>query len=89
MGPRLFRKANPGAQQAGEPRATGLRALWLIDLKSWVLTISELLYFLGALADETCKTRENSNFLKKGKIVISIKTRNFSRSRMTKRISPL
>ena len=26
-----------------------------------------------------CKTRENSNFLKKGKIVISVKIRNFSR----------
>ena len=36
-----------------------------------------------------CKTRENSNFLKKGKIVISVKIRNFSRSRMTKRTSPL
>ena len=31
-----------------------------------------------------CKTRENSNFLKKGKIVISVKIQNFSRSRMTK-----
>ena len=31
-----------------------------------------------------CKTRENSNFFKKGKIVISVKIRNFSRSRMTK-----
>ena len=36
-----------------------------------------------------CKTRENSNFLKKGKIVISIKIRNFSRSWMIKRTSPL
>ena len=36
-----------------------------------------------------CKTRENSNLWKKGKIVISVKTRNFSRSRMTKRISSL
>ena len=37
-----------------------------------------------------CKTRENSNFLKNGKIVILVKIRNlFSRSRMTKRISPL
>ena len=34
-----------------------------------------------------CKTRENSNFLKKGKIVILIKIQNFSRSRMMKRIS--
>ena len=36
-----------------------------------------------------CKTRENSNFLKKGKIVISVKIRNFSRFRMMKRTSPL
>ena len=36
-----------------------------------------------------CKTRENSNFLKKGKMVILVKVRNFSRFRMTKRISPL
>ena len=36
-----------------------------------------------------CKTRENSNFLKKGKMVILIKIQNFSRSRITKRTSPL
>ena len=37
-----------------------------------------------------CKTQENSNFLKKGKIVFSVKkTQNFSGSRMTKRISLL
>ena len=36
-----------------------------------------------------CKTRENSNFLKKGKMVISVKTRNFCISRMTKRTSSL
>ena len=36
-----------------------------------------------------CKNQENSNFLKKSKIVISVKIRNFSRSRMTKRTSPL
>ena len=37
-----------------------------------------------------CKTRENSNFLKKGKMVISIKIRNFfSRSRMMKQTLPL
>ena len=39
--------------------------------------------------NEACKTRENSNFLKNGKMVISVKTQNFSRSRMTKWISPL
>ena len=36
-----------------------------------------------------CKTRENFNFLKKGKIVILIKIRNFSKSWMTKRTSLL
>ena len=36
-----------------------------------------------------CETQENSNFLKNGKIVISVKIQNFSRSRMTKRTSPL
>ena len=36
-----------------------------------------------------CKTRENFNFLKKGKMVILVKIRNFSRSQMTKRTSPL
>ena len=36
-----------------------------------------------------CKTRENSNFMKKGKTVISVKIRNFARSRMTKRTSSL
>ena len=36
-----------------------------------------------------CKTRENYNFLKNGKIVILVKIQNFSRSRMKKRISPL
>ena len=36
-----------------------------------------------------CKTRENSNFWKNGKIVISVKIQNFSRSRMMKRISLL
>ena len=35
------------------------------------------------------KTPKKSNFLKNGKIVISVKIRNFSRSRMMKRTSPL
>ena len=40
--------------------------------------------------DWKCKTRENSIFSKKGKIVISVKIRNlFSRVQMTKRISSL
>ena len=36
-----------------------------------------------------CETPENSNFLKNGKIVILVKIPIFSRSRMTKRTSPL
>ena len=43
----------------------------------------------GGKREERCKTRENSNFLKNGKIVISVKIRNFSRFRMTKWTSPL
>ena len=35
-----------------------------------------------------CKTRENSNFRKKGKMVILVKIRNFYISQMMKRISP-
>ena len=46
------------------------------------------LYF-GTIDYTACKTWENSNFLKKGKTVISVKPRNFSRSQMTKQISPL
>ena len=41
------------------------------------------------LRGEECKTRENFNFLKKGKLVISVKIRNFYRSQMMKRTSPL
>ena len=36
-----------------------------------------------------CETSRKSNFLKNGKMVISVKIQNFSRSRMTKRPSPL
>ena len=46
----------------------------------------ETKFFLGG---GECKTQENSNFLKKGNIVISDKTRNFSRSHIMKWISPL
>ena len=36
-----------------------------------------------------CETPKKSNFLKNGKMVISVKTRNFFRSQMTKHTSPL
>ena len=44
----------------------------------------------GERERENVKPRENPNFLKKkSKMVISVKIRNFSRSRMTKQTSPL
>ena len=36
-----------------------------------------------------CETPKNPDFLRKDKMVNSVKIRNFSRSRMTKRTSPL
>ena len=36
-----------------------------------------------------CETPRKSNFLKMGKMVISVKIRKFFRSRMTKHTSPL
>ena len=44
---------------------------------------------LIAFRRSTCETPENPDFLGKDKMVISIKIRNISRSRMTKRTSPL
>ena len=41
------------------------------------------------LRGEECNTLENSNFMKNGKMVISVKIQNFSRSQMMKRTSPL
>ena len=48
-GPKSFRKANRRTQQPGGPRPIELWARWLIDPKSWVLTISELTRVLDAL----------------------------------------
>ena len=39
--------------------------------------------------DKQTIMKPRSNFLKNGKMVISVKIQNFSRSRMTERISPL
>ena len=46
------------------------------------------LFFVNEVQDD-CKTRENSNFRKKGKIIISVEIQNFSISRMKKWISSL
>ena len=67
----------------------------LIGMVSSLLSLLSLLYPLFPFPLATnriwnmCKTRENSNFLKNGKIVILVKIRNYSRSRMMKRTSPL
>ena len=53
------------------------------------MIVMEYVVKFTELARFSCETRENSNFLKKGKMVISVKIQNFSRSRMTKRTSPL
>ena len=41
------------------------------------------------LRGEKCETLKNSNFLKKGKTVISVENQKFSRSRMMKRTTLL
>ena len=49
--------------------------------------MSLTLYFLYLYTG--CETSKNPDFLRKDKMVISVKIQNFSRSRMTKRTSPL
>ena len=44
---------------------------------------------IGVILKPYVKPRENSNFLKNCKMVISVKIRNFSRSRITEQTSPL
>ena len=44
---------------------------------------------LAHFTDDYVKPRENPNFLKKGKRIISVKIQNFSRSQMTKWTSSL
>ena len=55
----------------------------------WFVVIVQNFVTKFLLRRGECKTRENSNFLKNGKMVNSVKIRKFSRSRMTKRTSPL
>ena len=43
----------------------------------------------GGGGGENVKPLENPNFMKKGKMVISVKIQKFSRSQMTKQTSPL
>ena len=64
---------------------------WVEDRFSGSLMCPEIQFWnrLCMLFFGLCKTRENSNFRKNGKIVISVKIQNFFRSRMMKQISPL
>ena len=48
----------------------------------------EILLRGGGGGGGECETPRKSNFLKNGKMVILVKIRNFSRSRMMKRTSP-
>ena len=68
------------------------------DRKNKLLALSQASYIDKVLAQFSMqdsmkglfvKPRENPNFLKNGKMVISVKIWNFSRSRMTKQTSPL
>ena len=56
---------------------------------SWQLKNHKRSYPMHDMELVAYKTRENSNFLKKGKMVISVKIQNFSRYRMMKRTLPL
>ena len=55
----------------------------------WVVMIVQNFGTKFLLRRGECKTRENSNFRRKGKMIISVKIRNFSKSQMMKRTSPL
>ena len=56
----------------------------VVDILLWCLICRRLVK-----SDAFCETPENPDFLRKDKMVISVKIRNFSISRMTKRTSPL
>ena len=45
--------------------------------------------YLPNMGSFICETPENPDFLRKDKMIISVKIRNFSRSQMTKQTSPL
>ena len=46
---------------------------WLHAMKAMPSTYHQMISYLTSSGQINCKTRENSNFLKKGKIVISVK----------------
>ena len=56
--------------------------------RGWVRMCVEFRYEILLRGGE-CETPENPDFLRKVKMVISVKIQNFSRSQMTKQTSPL
>ena len=62
-----------------------------MDYVSIAMTIENLIIIVAypLILRLSCKTQENSTFLKNGKTVILVIIRNFSRSRMAKWTSPL
>ena len=54
----------------------------------WCVLCDLIIYYVKNMHNVKLE-KKNSFFLKKGKTIISIENRKFSRSRMTKRIAPL
>ena len=73
-----------------KPKGSNCKTTQTILSCNWILSnYQTLVQSKCSTSKFICETPENSNFLKNGKIVISVKIRNFSRSRMTKQTSPL
>ena len=62
---------------------------WDQVLQGKIVRLIKVLWQHRGVEEATCETPRKSNFLKNGKMVISIKIQNFSRSRMMKHTSPL
>ena len=65
--------------------------LYLAWLTLYEITfqVRDMYWWTTLIRGRNCETPRKSNFSKKGKIVILVKIRNFSKSQMTKRTSPL
>ena len=73
-----------------------ISSITLSDIEIKHLNFSEFIYnnpngngYYQTSTESICETPENPNFLRKDKMVISVKIQKFSRSQMTKRTSPL
>ena len=59
------------------------------DIEDFKIQINELIQLNMIRESKSVKPEKNSIFLKKGKTVISVENRKFSRSHMTKRTASL